>query len=709
MEKKVFFIGMTLALVSCVLMLPANARADIKDGLVSVWPLDEGSGDVAGDAVGSNNGEVLAGYGSGVAPVWTTGKFGGALDFDGVSSFVNCGSDASLQPATVTVSAWIKQASAVGYYAQVAGMATDTGAAESGYSIIGDDEWFGPQGYSMWISGGAEADGSYTATNTNFTLGEWTHIAVTYDGSRAEVYVNGAPGATPHLSEVGDVDYTYTTAFYMGVYWTPLSGYTDWWLPYEGLIDDVAVWNRPLTQDEVSWLYNGGVGNPAPKPLVTPTPSNGAKMVLRDQVLSWVPIAGVTPISYDVYYGSDVNELSPHYDFALVLDDTEETSYDPPGDLDFDTPYYWRVDVTEANDLGPGTITTEGFLFSFTTVPDTPVIDPETPADVLIDAGEDAIFTVDALNPLTGDDTGMTYEWLKVGDPAVLSTTDTLEILSAQVANEGDYYCTVTVTASGKSSDSAIANLSIKRLIGHWPFDRDMTDIVSGNDGTYIGGNRPTYVTGGVIGEAVEFDGSDGKAITVPTIAHISNAYSLVWWENADTDGTDHDWESMLACGDTDGWEVFEFDRYIYATYAFGFNNADYFYSPTATPYPRGVWYLHVVTYDPTEGLAKWYLNGELAGQISTGFDGFDDVIYIGNARSFGQSYIGLIDDLKLFNYPLNGIEVAILYTDVMGGEICGQYPEYDFNADCRVDLLDLTAFLGEWLECNRFPAEFCE
>lgn len=264
MEKRKLIVFVALCLV-----MSTGAWAGITDGLISYWALDDGGGLTASDPVSGNDGTLTYGGSGTQTPQWTSGKFGGALDFDGVGAFVDCGSDVSLQPATVTVSAWIK-VPAYGYYGQIAGLATDTGFSESGYSLLADDYWISEAGdsLSMWVSGGpGESDGSYIAnTAVPSPPTDWVHVVGTYDGTQTIVYVNGV-GGTPDMTETGDIDYTHITSFYMGVYWTPGFSTTEWFLPFIGQIDDVAVWGRALNADEVAWLYNDGVGNPVPEPM----------------------------------------------------------------------------------------------------------------------------------------------------------------------------------------------------------------------------------------------------------------------------------------------------------------------------------------------------------------------------------------------------------------------------------------------------------
>ena len=72
-------------------------------GLIAHWKLDEGSGAVAYDSAGTNDGTLING------PTWTTGIIDGALDFDGVDDYVDVGNDSSLMTTgDLTIIAWIK-------------------------------------------------------------------------------------------------------------------------------------------------------------------------------------------------------------------------------------------------------------------------------------------------------------------------------------------------------------------------------------------------------------------------------------------------------------------------------------------------------------------------------------------------------------------------------------------------------------------------
>ncbi len=78
-----------------------------------------------------------------------------------------------------------------------------------------------------------------------------------------------------------------------------------------------------------------------------------------------------------------------------------------------------------------------------------------------------------------------------------------------------------------------------------------------------------------------------------------------------------------------------------------------------------------------------------------------------GNVR---QLFEGLIDDVRIYNHPLNESEVRKLYTDVIT-EYCTEYPTADITGpdgepDCRVDMYDLTLLASQWLVDNMVSSQ---
>ena len=83
-----------------------------------------------------------------------------------------------------------------------------------------------------------------TNSNTSIALNSWTHFVITKSGSTFSIYINGV------LSSSGSSSYN----AYNASTWFKLGGGIN---TAESLMDDVAMWNRVLTQNEITNLYNG--------------------------------------------------------------------------------------------------------------------------------------------------------------------------------------------------------------------------------------------------------------------------------------------------------------------------------------------------------------------------------------------------------------------------------------------------------------------
>ena len=234
--------------------------------LVAWWRLDDGSGSSARDSSGNDNHGTLHGD-----PQWTTGRIGGALDFDGDGDYVDCGNpDMFNFDEQVTVGAWINLRSIPGVHKTVVAK--------------GDDGWrlaltrrtaslhFGVAGKALVYPG------VYSATQATF--GEWHHVCGTYDGETIRIYVDGKMDET--------LDYTRglgTNNLNLLIGDNPQWAGQRFW---DGLIDDVFVFNRALSSDEIKVVMQG-LSGPAPAKALG---SADADEVMSNSIgmeLVWIP------------------------------------------------------------------------------------------------------------------------------------------------------------------------------------------------------------------------------------------------------------------------------------------------------------------------------------------------------------------------------------------------------------------------------------
>jgi hypothetical protein len=212
-------------------------------GLVAAYGFNEGAGSAVGDASGTANSGVTT------STAWSTaGKYGGALSFNGASSLVTIANSASLALTTgMTLEAWANP-TALGttwrtllFKEKPAGMV---------YSLYANQNTGKPDG-QVDVGGEQNAVGP-----TGIPLNQWTHLAVTYDGSMLRLYVNGTL-VTSTLA-VGQIN-TSNGVLHIG-------GNSVWREWFQGLIDEVRVYNRPLSAGEIQTDMAtpvGGVAGPA--------------------------------------------------------------------------------------------------------------------------------------------------------------------------------------------------------------------------------------------------------------------------------------------------------------------------------------------------------------------------------------------------------------------------------------------------------------
>jgi hypothetical protein len=362
-KKLIYLISFVLVLG---LVLTGVAKAADPD-LVGCWRFDEGSGTTAFDSSGNGNDGTVVGD-----ALWVSGKFGGALEFNGSNTSV-VAPFIPLDSRSFTITMWVNPVLYTSEQVVFSQTESRTTNVSMHYRIYGPGSGRVRMGfYSNDLD-----------TTTTFDENNWYHITFWYDfeNQNRRIYVNGVQeaeaSATPYLGASGD---------------TVIGSWgTDQW--FQGIIDDVRIYSRALTDAEILGVMSGGG---AEYPFASaPDPVDGVYHLDTWVNLSWR--AGDFAVSHDVYLGEN---------FDNVNDGTGDTSKGNqtstffvvgfPGFLYPDglvpgTTYYWRID--EVNDTEPNS-PWKGDVWSFTVPPKTAYLPDPADAAELVE-----ILTMSAVPP----------------------------------------------------------------------------------------------------------------------------------------------------------------------------------------------------------------------------------------------------------------------------------------------------------------------
>ncbi len=233
----------------CVLSLASSDTAfsqtcvDPPSDLVSWWP---GDGN-ASDLVDANDGDLVNGA------TFAPGQVGQAFSFDGVDDIVLVPNAANLEPEELTVDAWVF---------------ADSLRIDSRGPVIISKDVAGPVAVLPDVSYalfGPGTTGKFTATSDldsnpetraevvsthSFASGQFHHVAMTWDGSTLSLYVNGQLEGT-HDVEPQTIAYDGNDLgigahpFFFGRF-------------FDGLIDEVGIFNRALSDVEIQAIFDAG-------------------------------------------------------------------------------------------------------------------------------------------------------------------------------------------------------------------------------------------------------------------------------------------------------------------------------------------------------------------------------------------------------------------------------------------------------------------
>ena len=211
----------------------------LEDGIVAHWRFDEGEGTVAYDSASSNNGSLIGDTN------WVDGISGKALYFDGSGDYVDVPNYPDLNPTNaITVAAWFKVNSFPGTWPPILKKHDDTGP-HHGYTLECHTNPEG-QGPAVHISARLDGGGQCVSDHVTIDSSKWHFVAGIYDGSVCNLYLDGVPSTPRNFT--GNLD---NSSYNLNIGRDPSNTSRF----FDGIIDEVRIYNRALTSAEIEYLY----------------------------------------------------------------------------------------------------------------------------------------------------------------------------------------------------------------------------------------------------------------------------------------------------------------------------------------------------------------------------------------------------------------------------------------------------------------------
>jgi fibronectin type 3 domain-containing protein len=578
----------------------------------------------ANDTVGSRNATPKGGTS---APGYAAGFGGGqAISLNGADQYVQL-PVGSGNYQDITIATWVYW-NGGGAWQRV----FDFGSEIEKYMMLTPKSGSNTVRFQMTTS--RTTDGTLTLDGPALPTGTWTHVAITLNGDTATLYVNGVPVDTETTDRIEPL---FGQPFcYLGKsMWDgdPL---------FSGRIDDFRIYNYALSGADVYALWGQGGANSAP-------------------VFTGDPLYKTAATQDIAYTGQTLADSASDADggtltFAKVGGPAwltvaaDGTLSGTPGNSDVGTNLF-VVRVTDST----GATDDANLYITVINVNDAPTWTLLTCPDITRDQPYSTAITAADI------DVGDTLVYSKVSGPAWLAVAadGTLSGTPAE-SDVGVNTFAVRVTDSTGAFTDATITVTVLPFAprSRYAFEDSTADSIGGFDGT--GAGTLTYATLGRIGKALILNGSTNY-VTLPSgVVNYQDITIATWvyWNGG------NQWQRIFDFGTGTS-------NYMHMTPRSGGNTLRFVIAENGveqtietSQLATGTWVHLAITLNGDT--ATLYVNGTAAATRTTFTYNPNDIAatlnYIGKSQfSADPLFNGLVDDFRIYNYPLSAAEVAAL------------------------------------------------
>ena len=620
---------------------------------VAYWSMGNVSGSNLYDESGSGyNGTITN-------ATQAQGRDGMALSFDGDGDYVDCGNPSALDFPTsdFTISLWMKSdttpyySSDPDYYATASAILDKgTGSAVDGYGV-----WFTKDNTINFATDREGAGRSDLKSATKLSLGKWHHVAVQRKSDVKYIFIDGVQDS--NTASVSGQEWSDTTrSLFIGKHDADgtVARPNGWPQYFDGLIDEVKIYNYARTQAQIAYDYNKG------RPIAHYKFDEGTGTIAHNAESS--ADAGSAPVGWwrmdndwtdssgggytGIATGATFSSSTKIGPYAGNFDggDYVGISVSPISNTDDLTIELW-VNADAATHIWSTFLASQSFRFSISAVNQIALSWTDGTSSAHVYSGTDFSLGVWHHVAVVKSGTDYTFYIDGVQSGTVSSTAYSRTITSLEIGRD---------TLSGIGSADYITGLLDDFRI--YDYARTAEQIYNDYKSTHGTMVADTKFVDGKLGKALEFDGT-GDYMTIPNSIPSDDTHTICFWVKPAASG--------------DVWIDMSGD----SGYSFIQINSDMLYvgySPTSAAYRSYTyaftlddWYHIAVVKTAAGDNMNAYVNGKLLTSYtgSVGDMNSGDLMYLGKFHAgSGWDCIGVLDDVRIYNYARTAAQVMVDY-----------------------------------------------